>query len=43
MKDMQRFIVKMATNQSQLAERVSMWPYVKLENKPKPPRKPRGD
>ena len=43
MKDMQRFIVKMATNQSQLAERVSMWPYVKVESKSKPPRKPRGD
>ena len=43
MKDMQRFIVKMATNQSQLAERVSMWPYVKVEPKSKPPRKPRGD
>jgi hypothetical protein len=34
-------IVKIATNQQQLAERVSMWPYVRVETKrsrrPKPP------
>jgi hypothetical protein len=35
MREMQRFIVKMATNQSQMAERVQMWPYVKVETKAK--------
>lgn len=40
-RDCQNMIVKIATNQQQLAERVSMWPYVKVESKrsrrPKPP------
>lgn len=30
MKDMQTIIIKIATNQNQLAERVSMWPYIKV-------------
>lgn len=39
MKDMQQIIVKIATNQNQLAERVSMWPYIKVPTKrPKPRR-----
>ena len=29
--DMQKVIVKMATNQQQMAERVSMWPYIKID------------
>jgi hypothetical protein len=29
-KDMQKVIVKIATNQQQLNERVSMWPYIKV-------------
>lgn len=33
MKDMQQIIVKIATNQNQLAERVSMWPYIKVPAK----------
>lgn len=33
MKDMQTIIVKIATNQNQLAERVSMWPYIKVPTK----------
>lgn len=32
-REMQRYIVKMATNQQQMAERVSMWPYVKVASK----------
>lgn len=40
-RDCQNMIVKIATNQQQLAERVSMWPYVRVETKrsrrPKPP------
>jgi len=33
MKDMQTIIIKIATNQNQLAERVSMWPYIKVSSK----------
>lgn len=35
MQDVQNMIVKIATNQQQIAERVSMWPYVKVESKRK--------
>jgi hypothetical protein len=34
-RDVQGMIVKIATNQQQLAERVSMWPYIKLDTKKK--------
>lgn len=30
-KDMQKVLVRIATNQQQLAERVKMWPYVKID------------
>jgi hypothetical protein len=33
MKDMQQIIIKIATNQNQIAERVSMWPYIKVPTK----------
>jgi hypothetical protein len=41
-KDMQTMIIKIATNQQQLAERVAMWPYVKVDTtkKRRPPPKP---
>jgi len=45
-RDCQNMIVKIATNQQQMAERVSMWPYVKVESKQKPkpkPKPPAGD
>lgn len=45
-RDCQGMIVKIATNQQQMAERVSMWPYVKVESKQKPkpkPKPPAGD
>jgi hypothetical protein len=43
-RDCQNMIVKIATNQQQLAERVSMWPYVRVETKRKPkPKPPAGD
>jgi len=43
-RDCQSMIVKIATNQQQLAERVSMWPYVKVETKrSRKPRPPEGD
>jgi len=31
--DMQKVIVRVATNQQQLAERVSLWPFVQVEKK----------
>ena len=34
-KDCQSMIIKIATNQQQLAERVSMWPYVKVDTRPR--------
>ena len=34
-RDVQTMIVKIATNQQQLAERVSMWPYIKVDAKKK--------
>ena len=40
-REMQRFIVKMATNQSQMAERIATWPYIKVESKPK--KRTKGD
>ena len=40
-REMQRFIVKMATNQSQMAERISTWPYIKVD--PKPKKRTKGD
>jgi len=42
-RDCQNMIVKIATNQQQLAERVSMWPYVRVETKRKPRPKPPAD
>lgn len=42
-RDCQNMIVKIATNQQQLAERVSMWPYVKVESKRRPKPKPPAD
>jgi hypothetical protein len=41
MREMQRVIVKMATNQNQMAERITTWPYVKVE--PKPKKRTKGD
>lgn len=32
-KEMQKVLVRIATNQQQLAERVKMWPYVKIDRK----------
>lgn len=43
LKEMQRVIIKMATNQAQLAERVSMWPYVKIEGKKRRSKPPEDD
>mgnify|MGYP003333384615 FL=1 len=39
-KEIQNMIIKIATNQQQLAERVSMWPYIKVEaaKKRRPPK-----
>lgn len=34
-KDMQKIIIRIATNQQQLAERVKMWPYVKINHRPR--------
>ena len=42
-RDCQGMIVKIATNQQQMAERVSMWPYVRVETKRKPKPKPPAD
>lgn len=40
-KDIQQMIIKIATNQQQLAERVSMWPFIKVDTskKRRPPPK----
>ena len=39
-KDIQSMIIKIATNQQQLAERVSMWPFIKVDTskKRRPPK-----
>jgi predicted nucleic acid-binding Zn-ribbon protein len=39
-KDIQNMIIKIATNQQQLAERVAMWPFVKVDTgkKRRPPK-----
>jgi len=39
-KDIQGMIIKIATNQQQLAERVSMWPFIKVDTskKRRPPK-----
>lgn len=42
-RDCQKMIVKIATNQQHLAERVSMWPYVKVEGKKRKPKPPDDD
>ena len=39
MREMQDIIVKVATNQQQMAHRVADWPYVKVEVKNKKPPK----
>ena len=40
-RDMQQMIIKKATNQQQLAERVSTWPFIKVDSgKRRPPPKP---
>ena len=36
-KDMQNMIIKIATNQQHLAERVSTWPFIKVETKRRRP------
>lgn len=40
--DIQKMIIKIATNQQQMAERVAMWPYIKVDTtkKRRPPPKP---
>jgi hypothetical protein len=38
-KDMQQMIIKIATNQQHLAERVSTWPFIKVDKKRRPPPK----
>ena len=39
-KDIQQMIIKIATNQQQLAERVSMWPFIKVDtSKKRPPKR----
>lgn len=38
-KDMQNMIIKIATNQQHLAERVSTWPFIKVDKKRRPPPK----
>jgi DNA-binding protein H-NS len=41
MRDMQNMIIKIATNQQQLAERVATWPFIKVDSsKRRPPPKP---
>jgi len=42
MRDMQQMIIKIATNQQQLAERVSTWPFIKVDSvkQRRPPPKP---
>lgn len=43
-KDIQSMIIKIATNQQQLAERVSMWPFVKVDTSKKRQQPPKpGD
>jgi hypothetical protein len=32
MRDMQQMIIKIATNQQQLAERVATWPFIKVDS-----------
>jgi predicted nucleic acid-binding Zn-ribbon protein len=38
-RDMQQMIIKIATNQQHLAERVSTWPFIKVDKKRRPPPK----
>jgi predicted nucleic acid-binding Zn-ribbon protein len=42
MRDMQQMIIKIATNQQQLAERVATWPFIKIDSakQRRPPPKP---
>jgi hypothetical protein len=35
LREAQKIIVKIATNQQQMAERVNMWPYIQVEKKVK--------
>jgi len=41
-RDMQQMIIKIATNQQQLAERVATWPFIKVDSakRRRPPPKP---
>jgi hypothetical protein len=40
-RDMQQMIIKIATNQQQVAERVATWPFIKVDSgKRRPPPKP---
>jgi predicted nucleic acid-binding Zn-ribbon protein len=38
-KDLQQMIIKIATNQQHLAERVSTWPFIKVDKKRRSPPK----
>ena len=38
-REMQQIIVKVATNQQQMATRIADWPFIKVE----PKKKPKGD
>jgi hypothetical protein len=42
MRDMQQMIIKIATNQQHLAERVATWPFIKVDSakRRRPPSKP---
>lgn len=43
-RDMQKVMVRIATNQQQLAERIKMWPYIKIDpHMPNQRRKPREE
>ena len=42
-REAQKIIVKIATNQQQMAERVQMWPYIEVEKKQKRRRDPDVD
>ena len=37
MRDMQQMIIKIATNQQHLAERVATWPFIKVDTKKRRP------